>query len=321
MSGTPDSLEQSYRQFTRLFPRPYRHAREDEMLAVLLENAAPDQSRATAAEAVDLLSSAAKLWFLYAIGSDRSSRQAAAGVLAVLLPTVFLYGAGMSFRVITVLPPDAVPGYMRHDQSWAAWLSWALVTIFLVLRMSRSARAIAVVATLLYVGSMGYTLWRLGPNPFVHSAAWLMVQVFAAGLLFSPRRVERGYALVSRWWQLGVGLGTFSVGFTHDWWWVAGQGASALWVAAAVGFVVAALLLRTPAGRVIVPVAGALVAFAVATRLWANNIRWYDHSGLAWLRITDLLLLVAVPLLTLVVLRLFAALLDRAMSPSPSVHE
>jgi hypothetical protein len=321
MSSAADSLEQSYRRFTRLFPRQYRDSREDEMLSVLLENAAPEQSRATTADAADLLSSAAKLWFLYAIGSDRSSRQAAAGVLAVLLPTVFLYGAGMSVRVITVLPPDAVLGYMRHDQSWAAWLSWAMVTVLLVLRMSRSARGMAVLATLLYVGSMGYTLWRLGPNPFVHSAAWLMAQVVAAWLLFSPRRVELGYALASKWWQLGVGILAFAVGFTHDWWWAAGQGASALWVAAIFAFVMAALLLRTAAGRVIVPVMGALIAFAVATRLWANNIRWYDHSGLAWLRITDLLLLVAVPLLTLVALRLFTVLLDRAMSPSPRAHQ
>lgn len=318
MSSTPDSLEQSYGRFTRLFPRPYRDARADEMLSVLLENAAPDQSRATTAEAIDLLSSAAKLWFLYAIGSDRSSRQAAAGVLAVLLPTVFLYGAGMSFRVITVLPPDAVPGYMRHDQSGAAWLSWAIVTILLVLRMSRSARVIAVVATLLYLGSMGYTLWRLGPNPFVHSAAWLLVQAVAAGLLISPRRVERGYAPVPRPWQFGVGMGAFAIGFTHDRWWAAGRGASALWVAAIVAVIAGAVLMRTPTGRVIVPVIGALAAFAVATRMWANNIRWYDHSGVAWLKLTDLLLLVALPVLTLVALRLFAALLDRAMTPNPS---
>lgn len=321
MRGTLDSLEQSYRRFTRLFPRPYRDAREDEMLSVLLENAAPDQSRATTAEAVDLLSSAAKLWFLYAIGSDRSSRQAAAGVLAVLLPTVFLYGAGMSLRVITVLPPDAVPGYMRHDQSWAAWLSWALVTILLVLRMSRSARGMAVLATLLYVGSMGYTLWRLGPNPFVHSAAWLLVQIIAAGLLFSPRRVERGYVLVPGPWQFGVGMGALAIGFTHDRWWAAGQGASALWVTAIVAVIAGVVLMRTPTGRVIVPVIGALAAFAVATRIWANNIRWYDHSGVAWLRLTDLLLLVALPVLTLVALRLFTALLDRALMPNPSAPQ
>ena len=318
MNSTAESLERSYRRLTRLFPRPYRVAREDEMVSVLMAASAPNQSRATAAEAADLLISAAKLWLLYAIGSDRSSRQAAAGALAVLLPTAFLYGAGMSFRVIAVLPTEAVPGYLRHDQSWAAWLSWTVVTILLVLRMSRSARVIAVIATLLYLGSMGYTLWRLGPNPFVHSVAWLLVQVIAAGLLFSPRCVERGYSMVPRSWQLGVGIGAFAIGFTHDRWWASGQGASALWVAAIVAVVAGAVLMRTPAGRVIVPVIGALAAFAVATRMWANNIRWYDHSGVAWLKLSDLLLLFALPVLTLVALRLFAALLDRAMTPNPS---
>lgn len=291
------------------------------MIAVLLENAAPRQSRATTAEAIDLLSSVVKQWALYAIGSDRSSRQAAAGVLAVLLPVAFLYGAGMSVRVITVLPPVAVPGYLRHDQSWAAWLTWVLVSFLLTLRMSRSARGMAVLATLLYGCSMGYTLWRLGPNPFVHSVAWLMVQIVAAGLLFSTRRVERGYALVPRWWQLGIGVALFAIGFTHDWWWATGQGTSAFWVALVVAFVMAGLLLRTPAGRVIVPVVGALVGFATATRLWASNVSWYDHAGLDWLRVTDVILLVAVPLLTLLVLRLCAAAVDRTMAPSASVKE
>lgn len=191
---TTVGLERSYRRLTRLFPRPYRDAREDEIVSVLLEAAAPGQSRATVMESVDLLASAAKSWLLYAIGPNRSSRLVTAGVLAVMLPATFLYGAGMSFRVITSLPVGAVAGYLRHDQSWAAWLAWTAVTVLLLRRMTRSARAMALIATLLYLGSMSYTLWRLGPNPFVHSAAWLLAQVVSCGLLLSPRVVLRGYS-------------------------------------------------------------------------------------------------------------------------------
>ena len=233
-----------------------------------------------------------------------------AGVLAVMLPATFLYGAGMSFRVITSLPVGAVAGYLRHDQSWAAWLAWTAVTVLLLRRMSRSARAMALIATLLYLGSMSYTLWRLGPNPFVHSAAWLLAQVVSCGLLLSPRVVLRGYSLVPRRWQLGVGVTAFALGFTHDRWWAVGQGVAALWVAALVVLVLAVVLLRSTAGRAVVPVIGALIGFAVATRQWATNIRGYDHSGTAWLRVTDFLLLAAVPLLTLLALRVLTARLD-----------
>ena len=321
MSRATDHLEQSYRRYTRLLPPAYRAAREDEMVAVLLQSAQPDQTRASTAEAVDLLVSAAKLWLPYSIGPDRASRRAAAAVLAVLLPSVFLYGAGLSARVVTFLPASAVPGYLRYDRYAVAWLAWTVVAVLLVLHATRSARGMAIVATLLYVVFMGLSLWQFGPNPFAPAVSWLLVQVVAVVLLLRPGTVQRGFGLVPRWWQGGIGLAAFALGFTHYWWWAVGQGASARWVVAIVGIGAGALLTRTRAGRVIVPVLGGLAAFAVATRLWANSVRWYDHSGLNWIHLTDLLLLVAVPLFTIVALRLFAALLDRAMSASPSAEE
>jgi hypothetical protein len=321
MNRSPETLEHSYRRLTRLFPRTYREAREDEIVSVLLEVAAPGQSQATFGEATDLLRSAGRLWILQAFGPDRASRRAAAAILAVLLPSVFLYGAGMSFRVVTVLPSDAVLGYLRHSPDSAAWLAWAAVAVLLVLRMSKSARALGLLATCIYLGSMGYALHRLGPNPFIHSTAWFAAQATAAMLLLSPQRVSRGYDLVPRAVQLGVGAGAFALGFTHDRWWAVGQGASALWVAAGAALVVGAWLLRTPTGRVIIPVVACLIGFTAATRLWANNIRFDDHSGVAWLHLTDLILLIAVPTLALVALRLFAALLDRARNATGNAGE
>ena len=311
MSDTADTLEQSYRRYTRLLPPEYRAAREDEMVSVLLQGAEPTQTKASTAEAADLLITAAKLWLPYAIGPDRASRRAAAAVLAVLLPSVFLYGAGMSTRVISSLPASAVPGYLRYDRYAVAWLAWTVVAVLLLLHARRTARVAAILATLLYLLIMSYSLWQFGPNPFAPAVSWLLVQVVAVALLLRRGPVQRGFAIVPRWWQAVIGLSAFALGFTHYWWWAVGQGAAARLVVAIVGICGGALLMRTRAGRVIVPVLGGLVAFAVATRIWANNIRWYNHSGVDWIQLTDVLFLVTVPLLTIVVLRLFASLLDR----------
>jgi hypothetical protein len=53
--GARPELERSYRRLLRAFPEPYRRARADEMLAVLLDSAPPGQRRARPAEVVDLL--------------------------------------------------------------------------------------------------------------------------------------------------------------------------------------------------------------------------------------------------------------------------
>lgn len=313
MSGAREELERSYRCYTRLFPPAYRAAREDEMLAVLMDAAAPGQSRATPAEALDLIGSAARQWLPYAIGPDRASRRSAAAVLAVLLPAVFLYGAGLSVRAVAALPATAVPGYLRADRYWLVWLAWAVVNLLLLLRAPRWARGVAVLTTVLYVVLMSYSLWQWGPNPFAPAVAWLLVQVLATALLLRPDRVRRGFGVVSRWWQLGVGSVAFAFGLSH-FWWSTNRGSSAVWLLVLLAFVVGVLAMRTAAGRVIVPVLGGVAAFAVVTRLWANNIRWYDHSGLNWVQLPDILLLVAVPIITLVVLRLLGSGVEHAWS-------
>lgn len=58
--GSGEQLERRYRRLLRALPAPQRAAREEEMVAVLLQAAAPSQSRPTVAEAVDLLALAAR---------------------------------------------------------------------------------------------------------------------------------------------------------------------------------------------------------------------------------------------------------------------
>lgn len=311
-----EALERSYRRYTRLFPPSYRAVREDEMLAVLMEGATAGQERATLPEAVDLVSSAAKQWLPFAVGPDQESRRAAAAVLAVLLPAVFLYGAGMSIRAVAVLPASAVPGYLNTDRYWPVWLAWALVNLLLLLRSPRWAQVVAVAATCVYVVVMSYSLWQWGPNPFAPAVGWLAVQLLASMLLLGTDRVRRGFVLVPRRWQVGVGLAAFGFGVTH-FWWSNNRGSSAVWLLVLATGVAGVVMMRTAAGRVIVPVVGSVVAFAIVTRVWANNIRWYDHSGLNWIQVSDVALLVAVPLVTLVALRFIASGVGRVFSSTP----
>jgi hypothetical protein len=305
-----EELERSYQRYTRLFPPAYRAAREDEMLAVLLDTAAPGQSRATLPEALDLIGSATRQWLPHVVGPDRASRRSAAAMLAVLLPAVFLYGAGLSVRAVAALPATAVPGYLRADRYWLVWLAWAVVNLLLLLRAPRWARGVAILTTVLYVALMSYSLWQRGPNPFAPAVAWLLVQILAATLLLRSFRVRRGFELVTRWWQLGVGSVAFALGLSH-FWWSSNRGSSADWLLILVTLVAGVVAMRSPAGRVIVPVLGGVAAFAVVTRVWATNIRRYDHSGLNWVQLPDIFLLVVVPLVTLVLLRLVASTLSR----------
>lgn len=58
--GSGEQLERRYRRLLRALPAPQRAAREEEMVAVLLQAATPSQSRPTVSEAADLLALAAR---------------------------------------------------------------------------------------------------------------------------------------------------------------------------------------------------------------------------------------------------------------------
>ena len=297
--SSAEGLEQSYRRYTRLFPPSYRSAREDEMVAVLMEASAPGQARATWSEALDLVASAARLWLPYALGPDRASRRSAGAVLAVLLPAALMYGVGLSVRAISGVPLAAAPSYLPESRYWPIWLAWAVVNLLLLTRAPRPATAVAVLAVSGYVPLMAYSLWRLGPNQFPPAVGWLLVQLVAVGLLLRPARVRRGLDLVARWWQLSVGALAFGFGLSH-FWWSTNRGSSLVWLLVLLTVTSGLVMMRTPAGRAIVPVLGAVAAFGIATRVWADNIRSYDHSGLNWIQLQDIALLIAVPILSLI---------------------
>ncbi|PPK94282.1 hypothetical protein CLV92_108185 [Kineococcus xinjiangensis] len=89
MNPRPDPLEDSYRRMLRWFPPRYRQRREEELLSVLLDAAAPGQRRATAAERLDLLRAGSRAWSQEAGTAARRNPGPAAGI-AALAATVLL---------------------------------------------------------------------------------------------------------------------------------------------------------------------------------------------------------------------------------------
>ncbi|GAB7193132.1 hypothetical protein NUM3379_38410 [Kineococcus sp. NUM-3379] len=113
MSGAPSPLERSYRRVLRWYPPRYRREREDELVAVLLQAAAPGRHRATAAERADLLLAGSRLWgrVLAAGGRNRPGR--AAGVTAL--------GVGLLVALLPSGPTAPPPGPASLPERFAGY--------------------------------------------------------------------------------------------------------------------------------------------------------------------------------------------------------
>ncbi len=90
------SLERRYRRRIALFPRHWRAEHEEEMLGVLLQGAAPNQRRVSAAETLDLLAAAAGMQLSVVRRRLKGRALTAIGAIAVVASAVIvgLVGAG-----------------------------------------------------------------------------------------------------------------------------------------------------------------------------------------------------------------------------------
>jgi len=115
---TDGSLESSYRRLLRLYPSRWRQHREEEVLAVLLQAAAPGQARATPAERHDLLLAAGRE---HGRAAQRAARRAPGrtAALAVLVGgTGFvLVTAGAPVQAAPSALPPVLPAYSYLTQS------------------------------------------------------------------------------------------------------------------------------------------------------------------------------------------------------------
>ncbi|SCK24346.1 hypothetical protein H181DRAFT_01844 [Streptomyces sp. WMMB 714] len=84
------TLEQRYRRLLRLYPRPHRHVHGEEMLAVLLECAAPGQERISAADGFDLVQGALKVRWRRLQGVFGPQWSDALAVVSLIAPLLML---------------------------------------------------------------------------------------------------------------------------------------------------------------------------------------------------------------------------------------
>lgn len=156
-------LVQDYRTLLRVFPYGYRREHEVEMLGDLLDGAGPGQSRPTRAERADLLRAAAREWLLAPLGPTARRRRVATGLLAVVLPALFVVPAARTLAYASALlgseggaplAPSAPTAAM-----WIVWLAGALALIAGLVRTGRvltvtaAAAGVATIAALVVTGA------------------------------------------------------------------------------------------------------------------------------------------------------------------------
>jgi hypothetical protein len=209
----PAGLERGYRRLLAWYPRPFRAAQEEEILAVLMAGAEQGQRRPRFAEAVDLIRSAVRMR-LFPVRSGPERRGLADGLAVFsLVAPLFLLTADLLQVVLPYrLPRSPVPlSHVTLESSGAALL-WirafdisagleVILAVLVLLGLRRLAALVVIPAILVCVARPSPLLYWI-PDPLVTITAGVLLLEFAA-LLGSPGP-RHGRGLVS--WRYGLML-------------------------------------------------------------------------------------------------------------------
>ena len=305
-------LEQAYRRLLWLLPPAYRRARGRELIDVLMEQADPGQRRPSRAESGALLRLSVRTWARRMISSTPGSARDAMGLLAVLLPMLLLFPAATALYI-----DAAVGGFSMSRLPFGAdipaWLLWCPTALLSVVGRPSWARWPAAAAVVAYLAAL---VLQQADNNFqvvANALGWLGVQVIAAIALASPDRIAHGRSLVRRWWVGVIGVGAAGLGLAVSIDQFRPSIVSLSWVAAGAAVLVvvlAVVALFSAAGRALLPIGAAMVAFILATKLLANRVgnNMTGQSGpRSHIDISDVVLLAAAPLLGLIAIRAVTA--------------
>ena len=218
---THDGLERQYRRLLAVYPVQHRQAYEEEMVGVLLADAAPDQRRPTVPEALNLLASAVAVRLragLGVLGAD-AWRQAAYAVH--LFGAVFLLTVGVRRIAVTVaaslnhgvfLPMDSADLFRP--------LAWALVLVATLTGLRRTASGLAVLAAAMEIARQA--MWYSSSPPRVLQMAWLvttaLVVTAAAGWLVGEPALPRPRGLAAGALAATLLVTGSVVDVTQGWW-------------------------------------------------------------------------------------------------------
>ncbi|MGW3604452.1 hypothetical protein [Micromonospora sp. NPDC005161] len=197
-------LDQVYRWLLACYPREYRQQYEDEMLGVLLDDAAPDQRRPAARDVLALVGGAfrAHVRQLDARLSVDAWREAAAvlGLIASLV--LFARAARLPVLHLALLADGHPFGLGQEVVSWPSWLGsgvWLVVAMLAALRWSRTAAATAVCAA-------AFEVVRVAGEYGQYSTVFNLWPAVLAGMVpvaLVVRAPGSGTAGIARW-RLGL---------------------------------------------------------------------------------------------------------------------
>jgi hypothetical protein len=183
---THDGLERQYRRLLTVYPRRHRRAYEEEMVGVLLADAAPDQRRPTVPEALNLLASAVAVRLRAGLGVLREDAWRRAAYAVHLFGAVFLLAVGVR-RIAVTVAASVTHGVMLPMSSADLFrpLAWALVLVATLTGLRRTASGLAVLAAAMEIARQA--MWYSSSPPQVLQTAWLvttaLVVTAAAGWL------------------------------------------------------------------------------------------------------------------------------------------
>lgn len=117
-----NSLERRYRRFLALYPKSFRAEREEEMVAVLMQGADPDQTRPRVSEAADLVAHGVRRRASAPFrGPGRRPLDCERAHANLMVP------ARIVFALISLIVSLAIVA-AHNWQPWGGWL-WLLLTI------------------------------------------------------------------------------------------------------------------------------------------------------------------------------------------------
>lgn len=257
------SLERRYRRWMGVFPASYRSHREDELVGVLLDGAAPDQERPRPADVLDLVRAGLAAQFRGIRVSRRRRRWGDAASIVGIVLAVLLGAQGMRFVVHVARSAasageyGAAPLAFADVRGWYVPVVWTLVVVLLCAGSTRLAAVAAWCAVVArFVSLVDIAYGPQGSFAGAPAAPWaaqpLVVQltlaVIAAVLLSGPVRVRATVVAIGRGRLVAV-VSVFAAGVLGWRWLIWSASGSDIWV-------------------LVVPLVLVVVARAAGVRVW-----------------------------------------------------
>ncbi|MEU4470729.1 hypothetical protein [Micromonospora sp. NPDC023888] len=198
------TLHQVYRWLLACYPRAYRRQYEDELIGVLLDDAAPGQRRPSARDVSALLGGAVRahvrqVGARFSVDTWRDAAQVL-GLIAALL--LFVRSARVPVLHLSMFAQSYPDGIGEEFALWPGGLGaalWLVVAVFTVSAWGRAAAAIA-------VGGVAFEVVRVAEAYGQYSTVFDIWPVVLAAMipLALALRAPRSVTAVLARWRLGT---------------------------------------------------------------------------------------------------------------------